>query len=257
MDSFWSSPLTGLSLVALVFISSSDFDGISSIIARSLHEGDYRVYLFLLSAFLVPVINFMIIIMPSSEKVVKVESEEPTKPKEDPKAKEIHELTLALEDYRKVCAERERTLGKDHPNTATQYNNIGAILDKLGDVDGALTEFYKARDVFEKSCGRGHPTTATTYNNIGRLLRKKGNRRGALSEYFKVLRVQEKVLGKYHNETAQTYNHIGVLQYELGDSEALDNFHSALKILTELLPPDHPNIEKTKQAIALVSSSLS
>ena len=256
MDSFWSSPLTGLSLVALVFISSSDFDGISSMVAHSLHEGDYRVYLFL-SAFLVPVASFIILITPASEKLESVDSNEPTEPEVDPKDKEIHELKLALGDYRRVCAERERTLGKDHPNTATQYNNIGAILDKLGDVDGALTEFCKARDIFEKSCGRGHPTTATTYNNIGRLLRIKGNRRGALSEYFKVLRVQEKVLGKYHKETAQTYNHIGVLQYELGDSEALDNFHSALKILTELLPPDHPNIEKTKQAIALVSSSLS
>lgn len=257
MDSFWSSKLTGMSLVLLLLNSSFDLDAIASMIANSIHDNDYRVYLFILTGVAVVVASFIYL----SEQLAgkgnqgKVEDSVEDDVKKDDKIaetkrKEVEEMELALIDYRQVCVERENTLGKDHPNTATQYNNIGALLDKLGDVDGALEEFKKARDSFETSYGRSHPLTATAYSNIGGILRKQGKLEGALTEYFKVLSVQEKVLGKYHKETAQTLNNIGVIQFKLGDSGASKYFEKSLKIYTEILGPNHPKTEQTKQAIA-------
>jgi tetratricopeptide (TPR) repeat protein len=260
MDSFWSSKLTGTSLVLLLLNSSFDLDGIASMIANSIHENDYRVYLFILTGVAVVVTSSIDLSEQLAGNGIQgkvADSVEDDVKKDDKKLqiaetkrKEVEEMELALIDYRRVCAERENTLGKNHPNTATQYNNIGALLDKLGDVDGALKEFIKARDAFETSCGRGHPLTATAYNNIGGILRKQGHLEGALTEYFKVLSVQEKVLGKYHKETAQTLNNIGVIQFKLGDSGALKIFEKSLKIYTEILGPNHPKTEQTKQAIA-------
>jgi len=244
-----------MSLVLLPFISSSDFDGISSMIARSIHTNkDLHIYISLGIALLVAILTDLFYHLVEYEKG-KIDAPEEVKggdKKDVQKAnlKQIEEMKLALIDYRKVCKEREESLGKDHPNTATQYNNIGALLDKLGDIDGALKEFSKARDSFENSCGRGHPLTATAYNNIAGILRKQGNLEGALTEYFKVLSVQEKVLGKYCKETAQTLNNIGVIQFKLGDKGALKNFEKSLKIYTEILGSKHPKTEQTKQAFA-------
>ena len=44
----------------------------------------------------------------------------------------------ALEMYQKCLAIQEKSLGKDHPSTATTYNNIGIMMKANGDTDGAL-----------------------------------------------------------------------------------------------------------------------
>ncbi|MCL2573383.1 MAG: tetratricopeptide repeat protein [Defluviitaleaceae bacterium] len=61
---------------------------------------------------------------------------------------------------------REKTLGKEHPSTATTYNNIASVYDNQGDHTKALEWYNKASGIFEKMLGEKHPFTITTRNNI-------------------------------------------------------------------------------------------
>lgn len=76
------------------------------------------------------------------------------------------EYASALEWYQKALRIRESVLGKDHPDTATTYNNIAGVYYAQGDYASALEWYSKALHVNESILGQNHPDTVTTYNNI-------------------------------------------------------------------------------------------
>ena len=84
----------------------------------------------------------------------------------------------------KVCLRnielREKLWSTEHPNTATSYNNIGAIYDSMGDYNKALEYYYKSLAIQEKVLGLEHPSTATSYNNIGGVYDSMGDYNKAL-----------------------------------------------------------------------------
>jgi tetratricopeptide (TPR) repeat protein len=49
---------------------------------------------------------------------------------------------------------REKVLGKEHPHTATTYNNIAEVYDNQGDHPRALEWFHKALAINEKALGK-------------------------------------------------------------------------------------------------------
>ena len=55
----------------------------------------------------------------------------------------------------------EKVLGKDHPETATSYNNNGLEYYYQGDHARALQYYCKALEIREKVLGKDHPETAT------------------------------------------------------------------------------------------------
>ena len=62
---------------------------------------------------------------------------------------------------------RKKSLGEDHSDTATSYNNIGSIYHALGDLNKALEFSLKDLEITKKLLGEDHFSTATSYNNIG------------------------------------------------------------------------------------------
>jgi tetratricopeptide (TPR) repeat protein len=75
----------------------------------------------------------------------------------------------ALEYYGKALAIRERVLGKEHPSTATTYNNIGGVYRAQGDYAKALEYYRKANAVFLSVFGENHPYTQNTALSINKL----------------------------------------------------------------------------------------
>ena len=61
--------------------------------------------------------------------------------------------------YYKALAIIERVLGKEHPNTATSYNNIGRAYYDQGDYAHALEYLNKALPVYERVYGPEHDNT--------------------------------------------------------------------------------------------------
>ena len=103
--------------------------------------------------------------------------------------------------YLRLVSLRERTLGKEHPDTATSYNNIGQVYYSQGEYPKALEYHFKALDICEKVLGKEHPSTAASYNNIAGVHFSQGNYTKAIEYYQKALAIFAKVLGPDHPNT--------------------------------------------------------
>ena len=144
--------------------------------------------------------------------------------------------------YLRLISLRENVLGKEHPDTANTYNDIGQTYHRLGDYPKALEYCFEALKTKENVLGQEHPDTATTYNTVGIIYHSQGDYPKALEYYFKALDIQEKVLGKEHSDTATSYNEIGVVYYNQGDyPKALEYYFKALDIYEKVLGKEHPD----------------
>ncbi len=72
--------------------------------------------------------------------------------------------------YARALAIREKVLGAEHPDTATSLNNMGALLQAMGELAEARPYYARALAIREKVLGAEHPATATSLNNMGALL---------------------------------------------------------------------------------------
>jgi tetratricopeptide (TPR) repeat protein len=76
-------------------------------------------------------------------------------------AKPIAEQALAV---------TEATLGPAHPEVARRHDNLGGVLQALGDLASARVQFERALAIGEAALGPDHPTLATRRNNLGLVL---------------------------------------------------------------------------------------
>jgi tetratricopeptide (TPR) repeat protein len=81
----------------------------------------------------------------------------------------------ALEGYRKALGIVEKVLGKDHPSTATIYNNIAGGYYKQGQYAEALEELLKAYRIRIRKLGEAHPDTQNTRRGMERVYPKTRN----------------------------------------------------------------------------------
>ena len=148
----------------------------------------------------------------------------------------------ALEYYLKALEIDENVLGKEHPDTANSYNNIGAVYDNKGEYEKGLEYYLKALEIREKALGKEHPDTATSYINIGFVYSNKGEYEKALEHYLKALEILKNTLGEEHPHTATSYNNIGAVYDIKGEYEkALEYYLKALEIDENVLGKEHPN----------------
>ena len=155
---------------------------------------------------------------------------------------ELGAYDQALEYLMKDLAISEKVWGREHPDTAATYNNLGEVYRAQGKYDRALEYFMKALAIVEKVLGREHPDTATTYNNIAAVYHAQGKYDQALEYLMKNLAIREKVLGREHPDTATTYNNIAVVYANKGAyDQALEWYLKALPVLIKVLGFEHPN----------------
>ena len=69
----------------------------------------------------------------------------------------------ALGLFRKVLEFQQRQLGRDHPDIAGTYNNIGEVYRQQMKYPEALNMYQKSLDINIKVHGRNHPDVALTY----------------------------------------------------------------------------------------------
>jgi len=63
----------------------------------------------------------------------------------------------------------EATYGPDHPQVAIYVNNLGSVLQALGDMEGAKKMYERALSIFTEYLGEDHPNTVTVQNNLDSL----------------------------------------------------------------------------------------
>ena len=95
-------------------------------------------------------------------------------------------------------------LGKDHPDVASSYNNIGSVYNDQGKKDKALKYFNKALDIRLKKLGKDHTRVAISCNNIGSVYKDRGTYDKAFEYYNKAFKIFKKRLGTSHFYTTST-----------------------------------------------------
>jgi tetratricopeptide (TPR) repeat protein len=138
----------------------------------------------------------------------------------------------------------EKTLGPDHPLTATCLNNLALLLRDLGNLEGARPLFVQALAIREKALGPEHPATATSLSNLALLLlaQGEGDLDGARPLFERALAIYEKALGPDHPSTATSLNNLANLHKAQGDLDgARPLFERALAIREKALGPEHPS----------------
>jgi CHAT domain-containing protein/Tfp pilus assembly protein PilF len=125
--------------------------------------------------------------------------------------------------YRRSLAVREKVLGPEHPDVATNLNNLAKVLQELGkdaqltmsearararggSVIGAQTEveglYRRALSIQTRALGTEHPSSALTLNNLGGMLAMRGDYAQAEKMQRAALGTMEKVFGEQHPDTA-------------------------------------------------------
>jgi tetratricopeptide (TPR) repeat protein len=163
------------------------------------------------------------------------------------------DINTALNYFKQALKIDEKVFGKDHPNVATDVNNIAVVLQDKGELEAALQYLQKALEIDEKVLGKNHPKVASDVNNIAMVLKDKGDTEAALQYLHQALEIDEKALGKDHPNVATDVNHIALVLKDKGDTEAaLQYLHRALEIDEKVFGKDHPKVAIRVNNIAMI-----
>lgn len=172
----------------------------------------------------------------------------------------------------RVVAIHEKTLGKEHPTTATSLSNLGNVLYLQGKLKEAEAVHRRVLAIREKGLGPEHPDTATSMNNLANVLQEQGKdemlspsearaqARFNLQVYTetenlfrKALAIQERTLGPDHPATANTLNNLSTYLDRRGRPEEAEPLQRrALAILEKRLGPLHPDTAAMLTTLAVM-----
>jgi len=137
----------------------------------------------------------------------------------------------ALEYHEKSLRIRLSVLGKNHPDVAVSYNNIGVVYNDMGDSSKALEHYEKSLRINLSVLGENNPAVATSYSNIGFAYHNMGDYPRALDCCEKSLRIRLAVLGEEHPDTKDVQIGIEMLRQKLMESSGSSSGGSFLSRL--------------------------
>jgi CHAT domain-containing protein/tetratricopeptide (TPR) repeat protein len=147
-----------------------------------------------------------------------------------------------------VCRELypEKAFPDGHPDLAESLNDLGFLLQALGERRRALRYYERALAMSERLYPkRDHPDLARSHNNLGLLLQDMGEPRRALEHLERALGMCQRLYPERdHPHLAHTLNNLGVLLQRMGKPrQALRYLQDALDMRERLYPKqDHPAV---------------
>lgn len=75
----------------------------------------------------------------------------------------------ALIASEKLLEEAQELFGKDHPATASAFNNVGLMHKMMGDWDSSRKNYHESLRVYGRVVGKDHASYAAALHNIGAL----------------------------------------------------------------------------------------
>ncbi len=158
----------------------------------------------------------------------------------------LKELALHREAeplYRRALAIAEASYGPDHPEVATDLNNLASLLQDTNRLAEAEPLCRRALDIDEASYGPDHPEVAISLNNLARLLQDTNRLAEAEPLYRRVVEIFEKSLGPDPPNVAIALNNLaGLLRATNRLAEAEPFFRCVVEIFEKSLGPDHPKV---------------
>jgi tetratricopeptide (TPR) repeat protein len=127
-------------------------------------------------------------------------------------------LTIGLDDaaaarpyMEQSLAIRRARLGEEHPFTALAYNNLGSVLQRLGEPAAAQAHFLRALAIRRRVLGDLHPDTAHSLITLGELLAQQGQRSDARDYLRKALAICQATVGDDHFLTVRAREGLSAL----------------------------------------------
>ncbi len=136
----------------------------------------------------------------------------------------------------------EKSLGAEHPYTATSLNNLAKFYYTQGRYEKAEPLYARALAILEKALGAEHPHTVACLNNLAVLYESQGRYEKAEPLHERALAIREKVLGTNHPDTATSLNNLAGLYKSQGRYEKVEPlYEQALAISEKALGAEHPD----------------
>jgi tetratricopeptide (TPR) repeat protein len=140
---------------------------------------------------------------------------------------------------------------------AVLQNNLGLILQDLGDYAGARKLLEKAMNSDEANFGEEHPTTAVRYSNLGLIIKALGDYEGARELLEKAMNSAEANFGEEHPTTAVRYSNLGMILQDLGDyAGARDLLEKAMNSAEANFGEEHPTTAGSYSNLGLILKAL-
>ena len=141
---------------------------------------------------------------------------------------------------RRVLEIRERTLGREHPQTLMSVNALAELYRAQGGYAEAEPLHRRALDARDRMLGRSHPDSLTSVNNLAGLYRDQARYAEAEPLYLRALTASEQVRGVEHPDTLILLSNLATLYGAQGRySEAEPLVRRALEASERLLGRDH------------------
>jgi tetratricopeptide (TPR) repeat protein len=151
----------------------------------------------------------------------------------------------------------ETVFGPEHHSVARDVNNLGKVLQDLGDFPGARKNFQRALMIDEMLYGPNHPYVARDLNNLGEVLRVLRCLEEAKSHLERAIAIDEQVYGLHHPNVAKDVSRLGSVLQDLGDLEnAKQKFERALEIDEKAYGPDHPIVSRDVNRLGRILQNL-
>lgn len=165
--------------------------------------------------------------------------------------------TEAGEVHRAVAAEREHTLGPDHPDTLSSRYEVGFALSRTGRPADALREFAHVARAREHALGPEHPDTLAARQEMAYVLGQLGRHLEAHQAYVSVLAARERIAGPDHPDTLRCRHNLAFNLSRLGRLE--DSYRMASEVAaarTRVLGANHPDTLVTRYEVAYALGQL-
>ncbi len=138
----------------------------------------------------------------------------------------------------------EQCFGKNHPEVATDLNNLADLYESQGKYAEAEPLYLRSLAIKEKNLGEDHPSIAISFNNLALLYKTQGKYAEAEPLYLRSLEILEKQLGAEHPDVASSLNNLALLYKTQGKyAEAEPLYQKAIAILLATLGENHPNTQ--------------
>ena len=91
-------------------------------------------------------------------------------------------------------------------------NNLGGVLQDLGDLKGSRENLERALGIDEAVYGPDHPSVARDVNNLGVVLHALGDLKGARENFERALAILRRVYGEEHSKTQSVLRSLKALE---------------------------------------------
>ena len=98
-----------------------------------------------------------------------------------------------MDDYAQAQTALEQAIGPEPSRlNAIRYNNLGSVLQDMGNLSQALDAYERALKICERTVGLNHPYVAILVRNVGTILYESGDLPGAREAFLQALAIDKR-----------------------------------------------------------------